>query len=133
MCRPLKFDSVEKLEAMIEEYFGECETEKRPLTLSGLAYALDCDRKTLLNYKKRAKFFPAIARAKARCEAFSEESLYTKKNANGVKLSLENNFGWKESKEIDVTSGGEKLQERVFVVPGFAGDDGNGDDSEAEG
>src|SRR3954464_12453174 len=45
-------------------------TEQQPYTMSGLALALNVDRKTLLNYKKRTKFFPTIKAALTRCEAF---------------------------------------------------------------
>ena len=50
--RPPKYETVEELEKIIYEYFDECKKEKRPYTMSGLAYALGVDRRTLLNYSK---------------------------------------------------------------------------------
>jgi len=62
--RPLKFKALEQVEELIEEYFktdaymqmGD-NTIFAP-TMSGLAYHLDIDRKTLLNYSNKEEFFP---------------------------------------------------------------------------
>jgi len=122
--RPLLFQTVEALEQKIEEYFNSCfrplvevKTGKivldsnnkeipfqfKPFTISGLAYYLHTNRQTLINYQNRDLFFDAIMRAKERCEAFTEESLFTRDGANGAKFVLLNGYeAWKDRQEIDV-------------------------------
>ena len=118
--RPLKFKTVKELEERIDEYFNSCfepafnkdGTKKidfrtgeqmvwqiKPFTLSGLAYYLDIDRKTLYNYSKRDKFFPTIKKARARVEAYVEEQLFKPQIAAGVIFNLKNNFDWRDKPE----------------------------------
>lgn len=115
--RPLKFDTVEKLDMVIQNYFAMCDphatkalvetghdalgnmlydtrtvlTTQKPYTMSGLARALGIDRKTLLNYKNRDEYFPTIKEALNRCEEYAESQLFGP-FANGAKFSLNNNF-----------------------------------------
>lgn len=118
--RPRVFDSAEKLNKLIEEYWDFCEShivrvnvpviksngeavwEKQwimspeiPRTISGLSSALGVDRKTLFNYSKREEFFPTITRARAVCEAYAERQLYSEQGARGAIFTLRLNFGWK--------------------------------------
>jgi hypothetical protein len=130
--RPLLFESVEELDRKIDEYINSCapqivktqvkrmkadgteywaesETirDQQPLTVSGLAYHLGCDRKTLLNYKERPEFFPSIERALTACEKYAESQLFIGKNANGASFALKNNYGWedKSTHEVDGKGG----------------------------
>ena len=82
--RPPLYTDVEELETLIEAYFESPEVKfthketgqviNRP-TMSGLAIALDMDRKSLYNYSKKEKFFPTINKARARVEAALEQNL----------------------------------------------------------
>lgn len=99
--RPLKFKNAEELEEKIEEYFEFCNENNKPYTMSGLALALDIDRRTLLNYSNRDDFFPTIQKARLRCENFAEESLFTSKNTAGVIFNMVNNYEWKNKHDID--------------------------------
>jgi len=107
--QPPKFKSVEELEFYIEAYFNECKNESRPLTLSGLALALDCSRMTIYNYSKKDKFFDTIKKARLMCENFAEEYLFTGKNIAGAIFNLKNNYDWKDKSETDITSKGDKI------------------------
>ena len=100
--RPLKFKSVEELEIAIDGYFATCEEDKKPPTVSGLAYHLDIDRKTITNYENRDEFFPTIKRAKTRIEAFLEERLY-QGQCTGVIFNLKNNYKWQDKFEGKLT------------------------------
>ena len=116
--RPLKFTSVEDLQKRIDEYFAYCDSRMvvkvtkqgdvvdvnvpRPYTLSGLAVYLDCSRQTLLNYARDEKFFDTIARAREKCENFTEEQLF-EGNDRGAKFSLTNNFGWSDTQKLELT------------------------------
>lgn len=122
--RPLAFESVEELQAKIDEYFQsrepfiaktrikimkadgthywkEDETliPERPKTMEGLARALDVHRSTLTNYKDKPEFFDTLARAKAICAEYSEEQLYSK-FSNGAIFALKNNHDWIDKSEI---------------------------------
>lgn len=133
--RPLKFKSVKDLEKKIKEYFDSCyetvtvavkvgekkkgnkdldkniykEVEKlrilKPITITGLALALDTSRQTLINYEIRPEFFDTIKRAKLVCENFAEEYLYDGKNVTGAIFNLKNNYDWKESQEVKHSGG----------------------------
>lgn len=118
--RKLKFKTVEKLEEAIKEYFDNCDNRliqgydnknneqfayisPEPYTMSGLAYALDMDRRSLLNYGKRGQFFPTIKRARRRVATDVERRLMEGKNAAGAIFNLKNNFGWKDESQVKNT------------------------------
>ena len=131
-CRPKKYETEEELQSVINDYFRSCMKPVlnarqqpvkdpisgdyifefvRPFTMSGLADALDMDRKTLLNYSNDEKFFHTIERARRRVERFTEEKLFEKETCNGSKFSLSNNFGWSEKNETKI--GLEKLEDII--------------------
>ncbi len=100
MARPKIYTSVEEIEKDIKKYFIECDKKKKPYTISGLAYSLDMDRKTLLNYSKDEQFFPTIKKAKQKVECQLEENLYRLGNNSGIIFNLKNNFNWKDNVEV---------------------------------
>lgn len=102
--RPLKFESVEQLETAIRNYFSNCDTNKRPKTITGLAIALDIDRKTIVNYAHKDEFFLTIKRARLQCENYVEEGLLTGKvpAAAGI-FNLKNNYDWKDETHQNIT------------------------------
>ena len=104
MARPKKYNDVDIFEKKVKEYFEKCDNEQRPYTMSGLAFALDLDRKSLLNYSKNEKFFPTIKKAREKVEQQLEESLYRLGNNSGIIFNLKNNFGWVDKQEQEVTS-----------------------------
>jgi hypothetical protein len=100
--RPLKYKSVKTMQKDIDKYFADCDKRERPYTVSGLAYALDTCRQTLLNYEENPEFMDTIKRAKAKIELFNEEMLYNKEvSTTGVIFNLKNNYGWKDKQEIE--------------------------------
>lgn len=102
--RPLKFTNLEKLQQDIDNYFKECDEQKRPYTITGLAYALDTSRRTLLDYEyKDDEFSHTIKKAKDKVEQYAEEKLYSGANTTGVIFSLKNNYNWQDKQEIEAT------------------------------
>lgn len=100
--RPLKFKTPEQLQEAINAYYSECEIKEKPLSLSGLAEALDIARKTLVNYSYRDEFLPTIEKARRKVERDNEERLIGGKgNATGIIFSMKNNFGWVDKTEVD--------------------------------
>jgi hypothetical protein len=115
----LKYDNVEDLEKGINDYFADCEKRKKPYTMSGLAYALNVDRRTLLNYSHKDNYFPAISRARARVEQDEEEGLNDKNRSNGMKFALSNNHpAWSDKMTLDqtISSGGNGFAININVV-----------------
>lgn len=97
----LKYKTQEQLQTGIDKYFQECDEEKRPYTMSGLALSLGIDRVTLINYGKTDLFFTLIKEAKDRVQAQLEENaLMGKGNATFTIFNLKNNYGWKDQVEV---------------------------------
>lgn len=99
---PLKFKTAKELEDKIEAYFADCRENERPYTISGLALALKVDRKTIVNYSHKEEFFPTIKEARAKCENYAEEQLFTGKNTAGVIFNLKNNYSWKDQQDVNL-------------------------------
>lgn len=132
--RPLKFKTATELQAAIDAYFGDCDphvakqavlvdkadgtkfvsyedsiTEQKPYVVSGLAYHLGIDRRSLINYKDRPEFFPTVDAAMRKIESFAETMLYSKYQ-QGARFNLTNNYDdWKEQSHIDATTNGKDL------------------------
>lgn len=117
MARPLKYKTVDALQAAIDAYFQDCQgkplldkdgtavTDKygepviigaHPPTVTGLALALGfTGRQALLNYQGRKQFMDTITRAKSRCEEYAESRLFDRDGSRGAQFSLEHNFRWR--------------------------------------
>lgn len=97
--RPLKFQTVEDMETQIQAYFDDCEKTSEPLTITGLAMALDTSRETLMNYSTKEEYFDTIKRAKLIIENAYEKRLIS--NGRAGEIFALKNFGWKDRQEID--------------------------------
>lgn len=109
--RPLRFQTVEELETRIQDYFDDCASKgytdnngiyhPEPLTITGLALALDTTRQVLLDYQGREEFTDAIKRAKTRIENFAEKRIFSN-SPTGAIFALKN-YGWKDKSESEQT------------------------------
>jgi hypothetical protein len=100
--RPPLYDSVEELDKLIQKYFDDCIKDKRPYTMSGLAYALGMDRTSLIRYGKDERFYNSVKRAKEFVEQSLEERLISTSGATvGIIFNLKNNYDWKDKQEVD--------------------------------
>ena len=98
--RPKIFNDVKEVEEKINAYFNYCEEKEKPYTMSGLAYYLGIDRKTLLNYSKNEEYFHTIKKARDRVQMQLEENaLSNKANPTFTIFNLKNNFDWKDKIE----------------------------------
>lgn len=102
--RPRAFKNVEEVKSKIDAYFNYCEEKGKPYTMSGLAYYLEIDRRTLLNYSKNEEFSPLIKKARDRVQMQLEEGLYRLGNNSGIIFNLKNNFDWKDKVEVKNTN-----------------------------
>lgn len=102
--RGLLYETPEKLQEAIDHYFAECELRTAPYTMSGLALALGISRQALINYEGREAYVDTVKRARARVEAQLEEGLLTReRQVAGHIFNLKNNFGWKDTQEVEHT------------------------------
>lgn len=110
--RPKIWNSKEELQEQIDKYIESCYNaegeQTRPFTLSGLAYWIGIDRRTLLNYKYDDEFFPTLKRYKDLCENYAEEQLFLGKNVAGVIFAMKNNYEWQD-KQVSEHQGGISL------------------------
>jgi hypothetical protein len=103
--RPLKWETVEEIKPLIEEYFSR--TPKEEWTITGLALALDTSRQTLIDYEGKGQFSDTIKRAKEMVEHSYEIDL-KKSGRTGTIFALKN-FDWKDKQETDITSAGKPI------------------------
>ena len=112
--RPKKYTEVEIMQQKIDKYFKECDDNKEPYTITGLALALDLDRKSINNYEKDSDFFPTIKKAKLRVENYLEKRLINDSSATGIIFNLKNNYGWKDKQEnINIGTSYEEYLKKV--------------------
>lgn len=109
--RPLKFQSVEEMEKLINAYFDSCfkkneetgEAEQiEPFTVTGLALAVGTDRKGLCEYAERPEFSNSIKKAKAFIENYAEKSALISRNPAGAIFILKNH-GWSDTQKLELT------------------------------
>lgn len=104
--------------------FETCWTE--PPSLTGLCLYLGIDRATFARYgtpdpenpEESERFCNTVTRARGRVEAYLESRLEDKSAARGAIFNLQQNFGWKEKKEIELGTG---AQSAVAVGAGLQG------------
>lgn len=120
--KPLKFKSVEELQEKIDKYFDSCNEEFEPITITGLALALDTSRETLCNYEEKEEYSDTIKRAKLRVQHAYEKRLV--RRGNGGDIFALKNFGWVDKTEVD-----SKLVLKQALV-GF--DDGAGESNDTD-
>lgn len=106
--RPPAFKTVEELQELIDAYFikqdqlAEERKEEYPVyTMSGLAYSIGVDRRTIINYSAKEEFFPTIKKARDKVEQCIEERMVAGKgNATGLIFNAKNNFGWQDTTRV---------------------------------
>ena len=117
----LKYKTQDDLKKGIDDYFEKCDHDNRPYTMSGLAYHLGIDRRTLVNYGNQDLFFSQIKEAKERIQAQLEENaLIGKGNAVFTIFNLKNNYGWKDTIENTNNVQIDKLDEILNEIKGEA-------------
>jgi hypothetical protein len=109
MGRPALYTSSEEMQAIIDAYFAERLAEGKPVTISGLAYALEMTTESLRNYGTKDDFSATVKRAKQRVEMALEDRLDAA-SPTGAIFNLKNNFGWKDQQDHTVSGGDKPLQ-----------------------
>lgn len=116
--RPLKFKTVEGLQASIDDYFAT--VPKDEWTWTGLALHLDTSRETLREYKERPEYVDSLKKALLKVE--NQYELDNKKHGRAGSIFALKNFGWTDKSEIE-NSGEQKLIVETRVRKANADDD----------
>lgn len=140
--KPKTWETPEELQEDINAYFDWCddnpisihhsskiddETGKpltyeidRPYTIEGLCSYLGCNRLTLINYEKEEgyeEYFNTIKDAKNKIQQNKVERVLSGISPQSATIfDLKNNHGYKDQKEIDHTTRGEKVKGLTFNV-----------------
>jgi hypothetical protein len=131
--RPRLYDNVDDLEQAVYDYFFPWETQttetrvgtltsepkrgvnKKP-SITGLSLSLGfADKTTLYEYRDRPEFSYPIKTAITMIEQYHEEGL-CENNVAGRIFALKN-MGWKDQTQMDMTSGGEKINGFNYMPP----------------
>jgi len=105
-----KFEDINLLRVAIDDYFEDCDERRAPYTVSGLALALETNRKTLMNIQKADyytnDFKQLVSLAKQKILSRTEEGMLSGHlNATGSIFTLKNNFGYVDKIEQVNTDG----------------------------
>lgn len=101
-----KYKTPEELVDVITCYFNECDMYKKPYTISGLALYLGLTTETIRKYEKNygdTEFAEIIKIAKQTVEAYTAEATFDNKKFQGAKFNLENNFGWSNKQDTNLS------------------------------
>lgn len=117
MARPKLYENKEEVQNIIDSYFVLCDEKEKPYTMSGLAYALNMSRQSLINYSKDEEFFDTIKKAREKVEQQLEENaLMGKANATFTIFNLKNNYGWRDQVEVKNDNELTKLDELLGAI-----------------
>lgn len=73
-----------------------------PPTMPALQLTIGVGKSSWDNYRKREGFAEVCADAKLRIEAYLAEQAVLRDKPQGVLFTLENNYGWKSNREIEL-------------------------------
>ena len=105
MGRPVKYETAEQMQEVIDSYFERCEETQEPLTIEGLASALDMSRMSIVNYSKNEDFFYTIKKAREKInQNFAMRALKGDYNAAISIFLMKNNFGYVDKVESTVST-----------------------------
>lgn len=110
--RPLKIESPEQMEKILNEYFST--TEENKLTITGLCLALDIDKSTFYDYEKREEYKNIVRKARMIVENSYEMSL--RENGRTGDIFALKNFGWRDKMEVENNNELTKLDELLGVI-----------------
>lgn len=101
-----KYKTPEELVSVVKEYFDYCDKNRKPYTISGLALYLGLTTKRLRDYEKDfpgTEYAEIIERAKQTIETYTAEATFDNKRFQGAKFNLQNNFGWAEKQDSNIS------------------------------
>ena len=136
--RPLKYQSPEELQTLIDAYFDKCDKGEEievydkkdqtvktirksiPYTITGLGLAIGLCRRQIIEYSAKDEFHNAIKRAKEKCENYAELRMMTGDIPPAGAIFALKNYGWTDKQEIENTG---DVTLRVIYDKGRKGQD----------
>jgi len=118
--KPPKYRTEEALKLKCDEYFEWCDAKQEYYSVPELALFLGfVTRQALFEMLKRHRFNYTINQALRRIEIQRSKMLINPDNRNsrGSIFDLQNNFGWRDKQEINLTG---QIDARMAVIPVFA-------------
>lgn len=110
--RPLKIDSAEELEKLVNEYFEK--TDEIKITITGLCLYLGLTKETFYEYAKREEYKDILNRARLMVENSYEMSL--RENGRTGDIFALKNFGWRDKMEVENSNELTKLDELLGAI-----------------
>lgn len=113
--RPAMYGTPELMQQAIDLYFKTCDAEKKPYSITRLAYALGFEsRQSFYDYEKKPEFSYIIKRSRLLVESGYEDGL-RENNCTGSIFALKN-MGWKDKTETELSGGIDIKQIQGMVV-----------------
>lgn len=111
--RPLKFKSSQELQRAINKYFKDCDNDKEPYTITGLAMALGTYLDVLRDYqsgmyddqdndKEYKGFSSAIKAAKTKIANYCERNTQKGNIPAAAGIFFAKNYGFTDKTEVDM-------------------------------
>nr|DAV97295.1 MAG TPA: DNA packaging protein gp3 [Caudoviricetes sp.] len=101
-----KYKTAEELVNVITDYFKQCDKKNKPYTMSGLALYMGLTTQTLRNYEKEypgTEYSDIIKMAKQTIETYTAEATFDNRKFQGAKFNLQNNFGWSDKQDTNLS------------------------------
>lgn len=76
-----------------------------PPTVGGLCAHLGIHRSSWANFANDEELAPVVEAARGRLQAYLEQQLLERKDVKGIVFDLENNYGYRERRSVEVTGG----------------------------
>lgn len=95
--RPLKIETPEQMEKILNEYFAT--TDESKITITGICLALGVDKSTFYDYESREGYKDIVRQARMIVENSYEISL--RENGRTGDIFALKNFGWKDKMEVE--------------------------------
>lgn len=100
--RPSMYETPELMQQAIDLYFKTCDAEKKPYSITRLAYALGFEsRQSFYDYEARPEFSYIIKRSRLLVEAGYEDGL--RESACTGSIFALKNMGWKDRTETELS------------------------------
>lgn len=101
--RPLLYTDPNKMQEKIDKYFASCTDDngENPMTITGLALALNMSRQELCVYAEKGEFSDTVKRAKQRVEEQCEKRCIRRGNAGDIFMLK--NYGWQDKTVQELT------------------------------
>ncbi len=95
--RPLKIETPEQMEKILNKYFET--TDENKITITGICLALGVDKSTFYDYESREGYKDIVRQARMIVENSYEISL--RENGRTGDIFALKNFGWKDKMEVE--------------------------------